>query len=114
LSALRLCHFSVAASVCGFAMTVGPGALSTSTMLLGGLAPLAIGYRGLRAGSRYTLQWLAIAMVFYVGVGLAETVASLGATLAATGLTLTSATELALLLRALKRPSIAHRESAES
>lgn len=90
-------------------MTVGPGPLGISAMLLGGLAPLVIGYRGLRAGSRYTLQWLAIAMVFYVGVGLAETVASLGATLAATGLTLTSAAELALLLSALKEHSSARR-----
>jgi uncharacterized membrane protein len=114
LSVLIICHLGVAASVCGLAIAVGPGSLGISAMLAGGLAPLAVSYRGLRAGSRYTQQWLAISMVFYAGVGLAETVASLGTTLAATALTLTSAAELALLLRALKRPSTAHHESAES
>jgi hypothetical protein len=53
-------------------------------------------------------------MVFFLGVGLAETVASLGGTIAAISLTFTSGAELTLLLRALRRGATAPRESTES
>jgi len=111
---LLICHLGVAASVCGLAFSLGIGPAGAIAILVGGLLPLALGYRGLLAGSRYTRQWLAIAMVFYFGIGLAETVASLGATLAASALLFTSGAELALLLRALKGAATAPRESKES
>jgi hypothetical protein len=111
---LLICHLGVAASVCGLALSLGTGPAGSILILICGLTPLIAGFRGLRAQSRYTQQWLAIAMVFYLGVGLAETVASLGATLAASALLFTSGAELMLLLGALRRPATASRESAES
>ena len=111
---LLLAHLGVAASICGLAYSLPAGPLTATAILVAGLAPLVAGFRGLNRGSHYTQQWLAIAMVFYLGAGLAETVASLGTTLAATALLFTSGAELVLLLRALKRARRAPRESAES
>lgn len=112
--ALLACHLGVAAGVCGLAVAARLGPVGTAVLLVGGLVPLLAGLPGLRAGSRYTHQWLAIAMVFYVGFGIAETVASLGSAVAANVLMLASGAELLLLLGVLKRGGPVSRESAES
>ena len=108
------CHCGVLASVVWLTLTLGLGPLAASAALLVLAAPLVAGLKGLRAGSRYTAQWLAIAMVFYFGIGLAETVAAMGTSLAANALLLSGAAELALLLRFLKVAPTAPRESTES
>jgi len=111
---LLTCHLGVAASLCGLTLASGLGSPGTLALLVVGLVPLLAALPGLRAGSRYTQQWLAIAMVFYIGFGMAETVASLGSAVAASALMLASGAELVLLLSALRRGVPASRESAES
>jgi uncharacterized membrane protein len=79
-----------------------------------GVIPLLVGVRGLHRGSRYTRQWLAIAIVFYFGLGLAETVAAQARSVGAAALLVGSALELLLLLLALSGARPAPHESAES
>jgi len=111
---LLVCHLGVAVGIGGLAVSADLGPVGAAVLFVGGLVPLLASLPGLRAGSRYTQQWLAIAMVFYIGFGIAETVASLGGTVAASALMLASGTELVLLLGMLKRGAPASRESTES
>jgi hypothetical protein len=79
-----------------------------------GVIPLLGAVRGLIRGARYTRQWLAIAIVFYFGLGLAETVAAQAQSFGAAALLVGSALELLLLLLALSAAPPAPRESVES
>jgi uncharacterized membrane protein len=112
-AALIASHIGVLGGTMWLALTLGLGPLGSGAALLLGVAPLLLGIRGLRAESRYTQQWTAIAMVFYLGVGLAETVASQGRSLPAIVLLFASAAEFMLLLNLLKSASPTPRESAE-
>ena len=107
---LLACHLGVAAAIFGLAISADLGAVGAVVLLVAGLAPLLAGLPGLRAGARHTQQWLALAMVFYIGFGIAETVASLGSAAAASALMLASGAELVLLLGALRRGAPASRE----
>ena len=77
--------------------------VATGAALLLSAGPLALGVKGLYTGSRYTQQWLSIALVFYVGLGLVETIASQASSSSAIVLLLTSGVELALLFVTLRR-----------
>lgn len=100
---------AVVALVTSFGLTVA--AAGAALLVLAG--PLVIAIKGLCTGSRYTHQWLSIAMVFYVGLSLAETIASQAESLGAVILLLTSAVELALLFVTLRRAPRVSRGSAE-
>lgn len=113
-AALIICHVCVLGAATWFALTLGLGPAGAGAVLLVCVAPLLLGFSGLRAGSRYTQQWLAISMVFYFGVGLAETIASQARSPAAIMLLLAGAIELVMLLGLLRAGSPAFRESAES
>lgn len=107
-------HAGVATSVGALILSLDISAPARAGALIAGLGPLLLGVRGLNRSSRYTRQWLSIAMVCYIGIGLAETIASQGHTLPAL-LLLSSTGEFLLLLRALRPPpSTESRESAES
>jgi len=86
--------------------------MATVAGLLIAAGPLVLAAKGLWADSQYTHQWLSIAMVFYVGFGLVETIASRAQSLGAVVLLLTSGVELALLFIALRRARRASRGSA--
>jgi uncharacterized membrane protein len=87
-------------------------ALGAALLLSAG--PLALAIKGICADSNYTQQWLSIAMVFYVGLGLVETIASQAQSLSAIIVLLTSGIELCLLFVRLRRARRASRESTES
>jgi uncharacterized membrane protein len=76
---------------------------ATALALLVTASPLLLALKGLLAGSAHTAQWLSIALVFYVGGGLVETVASGAQARSAVLLFLAALFELALLLMSFKR-----------
>lgn len=111
---LLIFHFGVLGAVVALVTSLGLTLVYASAVLLVSAGPLALAIKGLYAGSRYTQQWLSIAMVFYVGFGLAETIASQGQSLSAILLLLTSGIELSLLFLTLGRAQRVSRESTES
>ncbi|HSG65410.1 MAG TPA: DUF2069 domain-containing protein [Gammaproteobacteria bacterium] len=113
-AAILSVHAGAIAGALWLAATAGLGPAAAAIAMVLATAPLLLAIRGLREGSRYTQQWVAIAMVFYVGVGLAETIAAQGRSLAAILLLFCCATELLLLLRSLRSGPRASRGSAES
>ena len=106
-------HAAVLGAVSWLAWTAGFGATATVMATALGAAPLIASIPGLMAGRRYTQQWLAIALVFYLGIAIAETIATRARSPAAIALLLTSSTELALLLKALRSEPPESRGSAE-
>ena len=94
---LLIFHLGVLGSVIALVTSLNLTLVFASAVLLLSAGPLALAINGLYAGSRYTQQWLSIAMVFYVGFGLAETIASQGQSPSAILLLLTSGIELSLL-----------------
>lgn len=112
-AALIACHIGVVGGVLWLALSFGLGPVGAGAALLLGATPLLLGVRGLRVASRYTRQWTAIVMVFYLGLGLAETIASQGRSLPAIVLLFASAAELTLLLNLLRSASPAPRGSEE-
>lgn len=113
-TALLTVHAGVLAAAIWLAATAGLGLPGTAFALLLAAGPLLLAVRGLRDGLRYTQQWVALAMVFYVGFGLAETIATQARSPAATLLLFCSIAELLLLLRSLRGAPRAPRGSAES
>ncbi len=107
-------HLGLLGAVIAFAMSLELTVVASGAALLISAGPLALAIKGLCAGSRYTQQWLSIAMVFYVGLGLVETIASQAQSLSATIVLLTSGVELALLFITLRRAGRVSRESTES
>jgi len=114
MSILLALHACVLGGVVWLVLGLGLRPAVTVAVLIAGVLPLAAGVRGLIAARRYTRQWLAIVMVFYVGIGLAEMTASLGHSVGAMLLLLSAALELLFLLRSLKTLRPEARESAES
>lgn len=107
-------HAAVLASLVWLVATAGLQPIAAVMAAALGAAPLMLGIPGLRAGRRYTLQWLAIALVFYLGLGVAETIATQARSPAAIALLLASSTELALLLGGLRSGPPTSPGSAES
>jgi uncharacterized membrane protein len=89
-------------------------AAATALALLVTASPLLLALKGLLAASAHTAQWLSIALVFYVGGGLVETVASGGQARSAVLLFLAALVELGLLLMSFKRAPTKSAGSAES
>ena len=107
-------HLGVLGAVIALVISLGLTYVETGAALLIAAGPLVLAVNGLRAGSRYTQQWLSIAMVFYVGLGIVETIASQGRSPSAIILLLTSGVELALLFVTLRHARRASRGSTES
>ena len=107
-------HVILLVAVMALAASLDLNYVATGAALLVTAAPLVLALRGLYAGSSYTQQWLSIAMVFYVGLGLVETIASQAQSLSAVFVLLTSGIELCLLFATLRRARRASRESTES
>lgn len=107
-------HSGLIASIAWLALSFDLKAAAAAATAVVCIAPLLLGIRGLRLESRYTQQWVAIALVFYLGVGLAETIASQARSGPAILLLLTSAIELLMLLSVLRSDPRASGESAES
>ncbi len=111
---LLIVHLGLLSAVVALVASLGLTLGFASAVLLISVGPLVLAVRGLYADSRYTQQWLSIAMVFYVGFGLAETIASKGQSLSAILLLLASGIELSLLFLTLRRAQRVSRESTES
>ncbi len=107
-------HLGVLGAVIALVISLGLTYVETGGALLISAGPLVLAVNGLRAGARYTQQWLSIAMVFYVGLGLVETIASQAQSPSAIVLLLTSGVELALLFVMLRRARRASLGSTES
>lgn len=107
-------HVFLLLAVIALVMSLDLNLAATGVAFLVSAAPLALAVRGLHAGSSYTQQWLSIAMVFYVGLGLVETIASQAQSLSAVFVLLASGIELCLLFAALRRARRASHESTES
>lgn len=112
--ALAGCHAGVLLGTLWLAATLGLGPAGALSVAAVGAAPLLAAVPGLRADARYTQQWLTIALVFYVGLGLAETIAAQGSSTAAAVLLFAASAELLLLLRRLRNRGPASRGSTES
>jgi len=110
---LLVVHLGLLGGFIALVISLGLAIVATAAALLIGAGPLVVAIKGIRAGSRYTFQWLSIAMVFYVGLGLVETIASQAQSLGAVIVLLTSGIELALLFVTLRLARQASRESAE-
>ena len=106
-------HVCLLVAVIALVMALDLNLVATGVAFVVSAAPLAFALRGLHAGSSYTQQWLSIAMVFYVGLGLVETIASQAQSLGAVFVFLTSGIELCLLFAALRRARRASHESTE-
>ena len=113
-AAILLAHAGVLIGALWLAATAGLGRAGAAVAMLLAAGPLLLAVRGLRDGARYTRQWIAIAMVLYVGCGLGETLATQARSPAAILLLFCSAAELLLLLRSLRSAPRASRGSAES
>lgn len=100
---LLAAHLGVLGAVTALVVSLDLTAVATGAALLIGAGPLVLAIGGLWTLRRYTLQWLSIAAVFYVGLGLVETIASQGESLSAAVLLLTSGIELAALFVTLRR-----------
>ena len=111
---LLIAHVVLLGAVIALVTSLDLTLVVTGAVLLIAAGPLVAAARGLYAGSRYTQQWLSIAMVFYVGFGLVETIASQARSLSAIVLLLASGIELSLLFVTLGRARRASRESTES
>jgi uncharacterized membrane protein len=107
-------HLSVLGAVAALVTSLDLTFIVTGAAVLIVAGPLALAVRGLCADSRYTQQWLSIAMVFYIGLGLVETIASQAQSLSAIVVLLASGVELALLFVTLRRAPPASRGSTES
>ena len=66
------------------------------------VAPLGLTLRGLLARNRKTLQWLAVALVAYIGLAIVEVIAT--TSVAAAAMLLAASGELAALLMLSRRP----------
>jgi len=111
---LIVIQIGVMIAVAALALTIGAATGIAIALMLAGTLPLLLAIPGLRLGSIYTYQWLSIVAVLYVGIGLAEMIASLGQSRAAIALTLTSSVLLIALLRAIKHRRQVSRESTGS
>ena len=111
---LLIVHLLLFGAVIALVTSLGLTAVVAGALLLIAAGPLALAVRGLAAGSPYTHQWLSIAMVFYVGLGLVETIASQAQSISAIVLLLSSGLELNLLFVMLRRARQASRGSTES
>ena len=111
---LLIVHLSLLGAVAALVTSLDLTLAATSAALLIAAGPLALAAKGLCANSRYTQQWLSIAMVFYVGLSLVETIASQAQSLSAIIVFLTSGIELCLLFVTLRRAQRGSRESTES
>jgi len=111
---LMASHWLVIGAASTFILGLDLPLLATAAAITLITTPLIFAVKGLMQESTYTQLWLAIAMVFYIGAGLVETIAAQAMALGAVILLLASVLELALLLVALKTARRASRESAES
>lgn len=100
---LLIFHLGALGAVVALVLALDLTVAATGAALLISAGPLTLAVRGLCTGSAYTQQWLSIALVFYVGLGLVETIASQGQSISAVVLLLTSGVELALLFVTLRR-----------
>ncbi|NIW24335.1 MAG: DUF2069 domain-containing protein [Gammaproteobacteria bacterium] len=107
-------HLSLLGAVVALVISLDLAFAATGAGLLIAAGPLALAVRGLYRNSRYTQQWLSIAMVFYVGLALVETIASQARSPSATIVLLASGIELSLLFITLRRARRASRESTGS
>ena len=110
---LLTCHACALGAVSALVVSLDLTLVATGVALLISAGPLVLAVKGLYAESRYTQQWLSIALVFYVGLGLVETIASQAASPSAITLLLASGVELSLLFVTLRRARQASRESTE-
>lgn len=111
---LLIVHLVLLGAVIALVTSLDLTIVATGAALLISAGPLVLAAKGLYAGSRYTQQWLSIAMVFYVGLGLVETIASQARSLSAIILLLASGIELSLLFITLRRARPASRGSTGS
>jgi uncharacterized membrane protein len=111
---LIACHWFVLGAAVTFIFELGLPPLATAAAIVLGTAPLTLAVKGLMRESTYTQLWLAIAMVFYIGTGLVETIAAQAMAPGAVFLLLASVLELALLLVALKNARRGSHGSVES
>jgi uncharacterized membrane protein len=110
--AVLVCHALLAAGIAlGMASSTLPiGArLGLATVAL---LPLIAAIPGLARSSRYTYQWVTVALVIYIGMAAVEVVASLARSLPATIVLFAALIELFLLL-GLIRMSEARRAHGE-
>ena len=97
-----LMHLGLAAAITATLLAAVPGP-GLRWLLLGiALLPLAFTLPGLLACRVTALRWLALALVFYTGIGSMEAIAA--GSLAAAGLLLFALVELALVLILLRHP----------
>ena len=111
---LTLSHICVLGAVIALVSSLDLAMTATGAGLAIAVGPLLLAAKGLYTGSRYTRQWLSILLVFYVGLGLVETIASQGRSVSAAVLLLASAVELGLLFASLRSAPTGSRGSGES
>lgn len=92
-----VCHATLIAAVVLGVLGVSLPAAVRIVVAAAAAAPLLLAIPGLRRGSRYTFQWLALALVVYAGAAIVEVVASLGRSFASAVALLAALLEIALL-----------------
>lgn len=99
---LSVCHAAVLATLAVLWLVLGAGSAATTLGYAALAIPLMLAIPGLARRRRYTLQWLAIYVVVYIGALVVELVASRGAWPAGIALAF-AGLELVLLLSLLRR-----------
>lgn len=101
---LLVCHALLLGACAALVASAPLGTAPRVALLVAVAAPLLLAVPGLLAGRRYTLQWLAILLVLYIGGAMVELVVR-GRAAAAVLALLAALAELALLLTTLRNRS---------
>jgi len=100
---LWLSHLCLMGTAGATAMTSVASPAAGAALLGVAALPLLAACPGLRAGSRYTYQWLTLLMVFYVGVAIVEVLAASSRASFASAMLAAASVELVLLLTLIRR-----------